>query len=121
MLNDEVSSFIRSSFRSVWTLELLLLLKGEPRGWSEAELITALRASKLIVAQGLEELTAAGLAAIDEKSLACYRPVSDDVARLVDAAEIYYARSPDTVRRMIVAASSSTLTAFADAFKFRKE
>ena len=54
---DELSRFIRSSFRSVWSLELLLLLKRERRTWTHAELVAALRASDLIVGQGLEALT----------------------------------------------------------------
>ena len=121
MTNDEVSGFIRSSFRSVWTLELLLLLKGEPRAWSRDELIGALRASHLIVSQGLASLTAAGLVAVDDSEMATYRPVSDQVAQMVDASEAYYARSPDSVRRLIVGSSSGGLAAFADAFRLRKE
>jgi hypothetical protein len=119
--DDEVANFIRSSFRSVWSLELLLLLKREPRLWARAELVGALRASDLIVAQGLEGLTAAGLALIDEAGSAAYRPASADIARLVEGAESLYARSPDAVRRLIVGAIPNPLAAFADAFRWRKE
>jgi hypothetical protein len=42
--NAEIVGFIRNSFRSVWSLELLLLLKSEPeRSWSEGELVDQLR------------------------------------------------------------------------------
>ena len=117
---DGVSSFIRSSFRSVWSLELLLLLRREPRLWSHDELVTALRASDLVVSQGLEMLCVAGLAAVDEQGNGIYSP-TPGAAELVDGAASLYARSPDAVRRLIVDRKASGLTAFADAFRLRKE
>ena len=118
--DDEVSSFIRSSFRSIWSLELLLLLKREPRPWPRAELVAALRASEVIVAHGLEALTAAGLVSVDEEGQAAYRPASKDLARLAEGADSLYARSPDAVRRLIVGAIPNPLAAFADAFRLRR-
>jgi hypothetical protein len=118
---EEVARFIRSSFRSVWSLELLFLLKREPRGWRRAEIVAALRASELVVAQGLDALTAAGLTAVDEEGGAAYRPVTPEVASLVEASEALYASSPDAVRRMIVSSAAGGLAAFADAFKFWKD
>jgi DNA-binding IclR family transcriptional regulator len=118
---DELSRFIRSSFRSVWSLELLLLLKREPRTWTHEELVAALRASDLIVRQGLEALTAAGLVSLDAEGGAAYRPISTGVGQLVDETERLYARSPDAVRRLIVSASASGLAAFADAFRLRRD
>ena len=55
-MNPELSSFIASSFHSVWALELLLLLKSEQRKWSPDELITALRASDLVLSQAIGTL-----------------------------------------------------------------
>jgi hypothetical protein len=118
---DEIANFIRSSFRSVWTLELLLLLKRDPRSWPRDAIVAALRASDLIVAQGLDALTAAGLAIVDEGGNAAYRPASPAAAALVDGAEALYARSPDAVRRLIVGAFADPLAAFADAFRLRKD
>ena len=118
---EQVSRFIRSSFRSVWSLEVLLLLKREPRPWTDAEIVTALRASDLIVSQSVSALGDAGLVVTDAAGLTEYRPASDDAARLVEEAERLYAASPDAVRRLILNASSSGLTAFADAFRLRKD
>lgn len=118
---DEIASFIRSSFRSVWSLELLLLLKREARPWPREEIVVALRASELIVAQGLDALTAAGLVVLDETGKATFRPASPDAAALVDGAESLYSRSPDAVRRLIVGTFANPLTAFADAFRLRKD
>ena len=118
--NDDLSRFIGSSFPSVWTLELLLLLKQDRRSWPQDELIGALRASELVVSQALDSLVAAGLASVSEEG-AEYMPVSDSVAKLVDQAETLYALKPDKVRRMIVTSSAGGITAFADAFKLRKD
>ena len=118
---DEIASFIRSSFRSVWSLELLLLLKRDPRPWPRAEIVSALRASDLIVAQGLDARTAAWLVVGDKSGNAAYGPASAADAALVEGAESLYARSPDAVRRLIVGAIADPLTAFADAFRLRKD
>ena len=115
---EELSGFIASSFRSVWSLELLLLLKRERRRWSRDELISTLRASELVVTQALDSLVAAGLATSDEAG-AEYMPVSEGVAELVDETEALYALKPDSVRRTIVTSSSSGIAAFADAFRLR--
>ena len=58
--NDEILRFIASSFRSVWALELLLVLKSELRPWSHDDLDSTMRASKLVVTKALGALEAAG-------------------------------------------------------------
>ena len=117
---DEILRFIASSFRSVWALELLLVLKSEQRSWSRDELVATMRASDLVVSKALEALEAAGLVGNDGGN-AGYMPISDDVAALVDQAQQLYAKRPDAVRRAIVSASSGDATAFADAFRLRKD
>jgi hypothetical protein len=118
---DHVSSFIRSSFRSVWSLEVLLLLKREPRAWSDAEIVAALRASDLIVSQSLAGLGDAGLVVTDAAGRSEFRPASEEAAAMVAEAANLYAQSPDAVRRLILGSSTSGLEAFADAFRLRKD
>lgn len=116
----EISRFIRSTFRSVWSIELLCHLRKHPdRNWSSEELVAALRASDLIVSQSLAALTAAGLVVASADGTVRYQPASEVLHRLAGAAEEEYARSPDAVRRMIVTASNNGLAAFADAFRLR--
>ncbi|HZG07516.1 MAG TPA: hypothetical protein VEZ70_00890 [Allosphingosinicella sp.] len=119
--SEQLASFIRSSFRSVWSLELLLLLKREQRCWDRGEIVAALRASDLVVHQSLDSLTAAGLVTVDGEGRAAYSPASDSVGALVDRTESFYARSPDAVRRLIVSAATGGIAAFADAFRLRKD
>lgn len=117
---DEILRFIASSFRSVWALELLLVLKSEQRSWTHDELVTTMRASELVVTKALAALEAAGLVS-NEGETARYMPVSEEVALLVDDAEALYAKRPDAVRRAIVSASAGDAAAFADAFRLRKD
>jgi biotin operon repressor len=118
--SDDLFRFIGSSFRSVWALELLLLLKRDNRPWSRDELISALRASELVVNKTLDELLAAGLISI-EGDQAVYQPASPDMRNAIDAVEKLYSARPDAVRRAIVSTASSGATAFADAFRLRKD
>ena len=119
--DQELASFIRSSFRSVWAIELMLQLKRHPRAWSTAELVEALRASDLVVASGLHSLMAAGLAVEEERGMARFAPASPDIENLAEATERLYAKKPDAVRRLIIAAASDGLAAFADAFRLRRD
>ena len=117
---DDLLRFIGSSFRSVWALELLLILKREKRRWTHTELVEATRSSDLVVSKALDGLVSAGLA-MDEGEGAMYMPVNEDVARCVDQLEQLYATRPDAVRRAIISASASGVSAFADAFRLRKD
>lgn len=120
--NQELINFIRASFRSIWSMELLLLLKSDPeKCWSRNELVTRLRGSDSVVAQGIESLIAGGLVALNDNNDACYAPASEDIRRLSEASEDLYRRKPDAVRRIIVLSSSEQLSAFADAFRLKGE
>lgn len=118
--DEDLFPFIASSFRSVWALELLLVLKSEERQWPRAELVSTMRSSELVVSKALDSLVAAGLASFEGEG-ARYMPVSDGVAHCVERTEKLYAARPNAVRRAIVSASAGDLTAFADAFRLRKD
>lgn len=119
---DEVAAFIRTSFRSVWDLELLFHVRRTPtENQHPASLVASLRASELVVANSLSALLAAGLIVVEPDSSVRYAPASAPLDRLVGEAEALYRRSPDAVRRMIVTAANSGIAAFADAFRLRKD
>ena len=118
--DQDLLTFIGSSFRSVWALELLLVLKSEHRVWTRSELVTTMRASELVVSKALDSLVAAGLASLEGEG-ARYMPASDQVAECVEQAERLYSSRPNAVRRAIIAASTDGVAAFADAFRLRKD
>jgi hypothetical protein len=117
--DDDLLHFVAATFPSVWALELLLTLKSERRNWTHEELVARLRASELVVSKALDALMIAGLASHDAAG-ATYSPVNDDVERTVDRVEQLYRSRPNAVLRAIVSAQTSSATAFADAFKLRK-
>lgn len=116
--DEDVLQFIASSFPSVWALELLLTLRRERRHWTREELVTTLRASELVVSKALDALEAAGLALV-EKGGAVYLPLSPALDECIALTEQFYRSRPNAVRRAIVATSTSSATAFANAFRLR--
>jgi hypothetical protein len=103
LAEKELTEFLRSTFRSIWSLESLLLIAGDrSRCWTSAELLAALRASDLVVAQAIEELGAAGLIITERDDCFRFAPASTELSALVLAAQRRYAKSPAAVRRLIV-------------------
>ncbi|MEO6215271.1 MAG: hypothetical protein ABIO86_04525 [Sphingomonas sp.] len=119
---DKITEFIRATFRSVWSLELLCHLRvHSDRSSSVSEMVAELRASDLIIRQSVDTLVAAGLLLVDERGHAQYHPISEDLDTLAKGVCALYARSPDAVRRTIVAGANPGITAFADAFRLRRD
>lgn len=119
---DTLESFIGNSFRSVWALEVLKFLVENPgRAFPAEELITALRVSNAVVSQSVGNLLANGMAVIDDEGRVKLHDGGAKEQALVAAAIELYQTSPDKVRRLIVARSTPGVTAFADAFKLRKD
>ena len=121
-ISSQLADFIRGAFPSVWTLELLLVLKGEPgRPWTRQELVDKLRGSEPIVVQGVTALVAGGLVATEEGGTVRYAPASPEIERLIEETVRQYAKRPDAVRRIIVFAGQTGLQAFSEAFKLRSD
>jgi hypothetical protein len=117
----EILTFVREAFRSVWVLELLLVLRRDPnRSWTIPDLVTALQASERIVADGLQALIAAGLAAEREAGWYRFSPASPVVAQIADELVSLHARKPVAVVRAILSAPNDKIRIFADAFRFNK-
>lgn len=118
----ELNAFIRTHFRSVWTLELLLYLKQNCSGTCRVEvLVEALRASDFIVTKGVDSLISAGLVVTDADRGIRYSPSSTELGQAIDKIESLYAARPDAIRRLIVTSSGSGLSAFADSFRLRRD
>lgn len=121
-MENELDEFIQGSFKSVWSLELLLFLKRHGgRAWSTDELVRELRGSDPVVAQSLATLQAAGLVVEDLEGRAQFAPASPQLAALAEAVEQTYREKPNTVRRLILAAPNEKLHTLADAFRLRKD
>lgn len=118
---QHIVEFIRSSFPSIWSIELLLHLKQSPwAAFPTAQLVAELRASEAIVSTSIDSLLAAGLIVEEGEQSYRYAPASEDLAKLVADSEELYRKQPNVVRRVIVLGTGN-LAAFADAFKIRKD
>lgn len=121
MLSEDVLRFIRTSIRSVWALELLLLLRRDAaRSWNVAALIRELRGSAGIVAGAMTELQAAGLVASADDAF-LYQPASPELDALVAATAAAYAEYPVAVTQAIFTAPSDKIRLFADAFRIKQQ
>jgi len=118
----DLNRFIGATFRSVWALEVLCFLRqNHGRSVPQAEVVAGLRGSELVVTQSVESLLAAGLVLVEADGSVRYSPTSPDLDTLVVGTAALYAKSPDAVRRTIVSAAAPGPTAFADAFRLRKD
>ena len=120
--NSAIHRFMRSAFGSIWSLELLLLLRSKPEHcWTRQELIESLRASEQVLTKSTADLVAAGLVSVDAKDCAQYAPSSPALQETVDAVAASYASRPAAVRRLIVGGTADSVVNFADAFRFRRD
>ena len=118
----QVLDFIQSTYPSVWAIELSCLLReNRERALSPVEMVSALRASELVVSQSLNALVAAGLVVIDDDGCARYSPATAELDKGAGDAEALYAKSPNAVRRAIVSAANPSISAFAKAFRLRDD
>lgn len=122
MLPAAVDRFLRSSIRSIWDLELLLLLHAQrARLWTVDDLVRELRASILIVADALGALQKAGVVSKTGSDAYQFWPISPELDRLVAEVASAYASAPAAVTETILSAPSANIRIFADAFKIKKD
>lgn len=119
--DPELTDFVREHFRSVWAVELLLVMKRDgERCWPPPDLVRELRASAGLVNDNLQRFHRTGLVVSDEAGCWCYRPASPVLGELCDRLEGAYRERPVTIVN-IIAQPRNPLQSLADAFKFRRE
>src|SRR5690348_1717430 len=92
---DDVLAFVAATIKSVWALELLLLLRdGRDRGWDADGLVRELRASTVVVQDALTGLRNSGLVTADETGKFRYRPASKQLDGFAADAEALYRSKP---------------------------
>lgn len=118
----DIERFIGDSFSSIWDLELLsYVLQAPNEPHAPADLVGKMRASELVVSQGIQSLVAAGIAYLDDEGRLLFQPVNDEVASCARQANDFYARFPGRTRRLMISRLTPGLNAFADAFRLRKD
>jgi DNA-binding IclR family transcriptional regulator len=120
--SEELQGFIRANLRSVWELELLLLMSREPsRAWGVDELNRELRGSISLVSEILGKLERVGVVAEAGDGAYRYDPKTPELARIVAQLERDYAARPLAIVRAILDAPNEKIQTLADAFKVKKD
>jgi len=121
-LDDNLATFIRGSLRSVWSLEMLLLLRRQaPKALSYPELVRELRASDSVVEACAQQLEAAGLVSREPGRACRYAPAADVLNALCERLERAHKERPVAVMDAILFGSNEHLRNFADAFRFKEK
>lgn len=116
----DVLQFCAAVFKSVWALELLLTLRNTPElSWRAADLIKELRCSSGVVADSLDNLTAAGLVVEDDGRFR-YRSGDARLDEMAAALQELYATKPTAVIREIMTTPNMKLKLLSDAFRINK-
>lgn len=116
--DDDVVRFVVSDLRTVWALELLLLMKGDAaRAWTDAALTAELRANLSMVGEILRRLEALGLIVRDREGWA-YRAATLERDALCARAEAAYRQKPFAMISLI-GRGDAALRDLADAFRFK--
>jgi hypothetical protein len=110
---------VRKHIRSVWALELVLLLRRRPDAvWRTENLVRELRASTPLIADNLRRLQASGLVAEDQ-GVWRWAPATPDLERFCNQLAEAYQTRPVTVINMI--AAPNPVQDLADAFNFNSD
>lgn len=118
---ETVLSFVRSSIKSAWALELLLLVRRDPqRSWRIESLVRELRGSLALVNENLKTLNEIGLVVLIGDEACLYNPKSPELDALVSGLVDLYAQKPITVLRTIFTSPSDKIKSFSDAFLLRR-
>ena len=118
--NPELLAFIRDTVRSVWALELLLLLRRTaPRAWTAAELVGEMRASPGLVADNLAVFENHALVRREAEDRFVYAPLSPALVALCDELDRTYKESPVRLINAIASPTDDKLRTLADAFRFK--
>jgi hypothetical protein len=118
---EQVVAFVRERIRSVWALELLLLLaRDRTKTWRTNNLVREMRSSPVAVEEALRNLTSIGLAVRDSDGHCQFQATSPELGELVSALEVTYAAKPVAIVKAIGALPHDKLRIFADAFKLKE-
>lgn len=121
MKEAEILEFVRSSIGSVWALEVLALVRREPkRAWQVHELVRELRSSPAAIEGASQLLQNAGLVARVDDRACRYEPATPELDHIGELVQKIYAAKPATVIGAIFESPDDKLRAFAAAFKFKK-
>jgi hypothetical protein len=119
--DPELAGFVREHMRSVWAVEVLLILRRDrDRCWEAEALVAELRASTNLVSDILAGFERSGLAVKDDSGCWRYAPAAAALDVLAGQLEAAYRERPVAIINLI-AKPPDPIQGLADAFKWRGE
>lgn len=119
MIPEHVDAFIKTTVRSIWGLEALLLLRGAPeQNWSPEGLSATLRGAVPLVQGILDGFARAHIVRRLDDNTYIYAPPAETAA-LIDALAKVNSEFPMAVAKAILLAPNDKVQTFVDAFKFK--
>lgn len=120
MTEDEVFSFSSNRIRSVWALELILLLRRDrTRAWAVADLVRELRSSDAVIVPCLDVLKSEGFVGGDIAEGFRYAPASEELDAMCGEVAKLYASRPMALAKAIMKTPNEKLSIFSNAFRLR--
>lgn len=118
LLDSDLIHFVRTHVRSIWALEVLLLLRSKaPAALTQEEIVSALRASPGLISRIVDQLAAANL--IVDESGACRFECDPALAKLCEALEAAAQDRPIALRDAIASSPNHKLRNFSEAFRLK--
>lgn len=119
MIPEKVGAFIKTTVRSIWGLEALLLLRAaSQQEWSPESLSAALRGAVPLMQGILDGFARAHIVRRKDDGTYHYAP-SAETAALIDELASLHAEFPVAVAKAIVLAPNDKVQTFVDAFKLK--
>jgi hypothetical protein len=123
-LPEHVERFIADHVDSVELIDVLLLLRRNPRSWTPEDVSQRLYTTPQSAANRLEALRASGLAVVSEDTKPAsyqYQPRTPELERAAADLEEAYAGRRTTVINLIFSKPTDRIRTFADAFRIRED
>jgi len=122
MIPEHLSAFLRANIRSVWALDLLVLIKTSPdRSFTVAALNDLLRASPSLVEEILATFNRQGLVTTEPGGGYRYAPAGSEIDATVSELTRLYGERPMAVIKEILSAPNEKIHSFVDAFRLKKD
>ena len=121
-ISKDVKTFLKGHIRSVFSLEVLLLLRREQsRSFTASEVAKELGIES-DVAQQLSELTSANLIRRTDGDTARYRyaPVDEKLESLVDQLAVAYAKQRVPILSLILTEHADRIRGFVEAYRLNR-
>jgi hypothetical protein len=119
VLEPDLIHFVRTSVRSIWALEVLLLLRRKaPTALTPGEIVADLRASPGLITRIIEQLVAEHLVVRDAAGAIRFE-CDPGLAKLCEALELAAQDRPIALRDAIHSSPNDKLRNFSDAFRLK--